>query len=70
MNIDITDKVSFQLSDDECLPLTKCICGVKFDPWTFILSIYSDTPKECPNCKAKLYFSNQIRVYQVKDEQT
>ncbi len=68
MNIDITDQVDFQFNDDEYLPLTKCACGKKFDPWKFSISIYEDDPDICPNCGRKLFFRISIRVYEVKDE--
>ena len=62
--IDITDKVAFGLNDDERLPLMKCVCGEKFEPWDFTLGIDSDPgyPEECPNCKRKMWFSVEIRV--------
>ncbi len=63
--LDITALVSFQNNDDESLPLTKCACGQTFPSWEFILSIYADMPHECPNCHRKLFFRNEIRVYEV-----
>jgi DNA-directed RNA polymerase subunit RPC12/RpoP len=67
-SIDVTKQVKFGNNDDECLPITKCICGQKFDVWDFIISIYKDDPTVCPNCGIKLYFSNETRVYQVIEE--
>lgn len=63
--IDVTNKVYFYNPDDECLPITQCVCGKKFEPWSFIISIYDDSPSACPTCGAKLYFRNAVRVYQV-----
>lgn len=62
---DVTDIVDFQNPDDELLPVTKCVCGFKFDSWEFTISIYKDDPYECPDCGAKLFFRNAVRVYQV-----
>jgi DNA-directed RNA polymerase subunit RPC12/RpoP len=66
-SIDVTKKVNFGWIDDESLPITKCICGHEFEMWCgdLTISIYKDDPTECPNCGAKLYFSNEIRIYQV-----
>lgn len=67
MNIDVTSKVDFQNNDDESLPLTQCVCGQKFKPWDFIIHIYEDDPKICPNCGRKLFFRNQIHVFEVQE---
>ena len=61
----VTKKVEFQNNDDECLPITKCVCGAQFIPWEFIISIYSDDASSCPECGRKLYFCNEIQVYEV-----
>ena len=64
-NKDVTSQVEFGNNDDECLPITKCVCGAVFMPWEFIISIYSDDAYECPKCQRKFYFSCSIRIYQV-----
>lgn len=64
-SIDVTNKVDFQNNDDDSLPLTKCVCGKEFHVWDFIISIYGDMARECPNCRRKLYFKNSITVYEV-----
>ncbi len=64
---DVTTLVDFDNSDDEYLPVTKCVCGEKFSAWHFIISIYSDDPKPCPKCGRKFYFRNAIRVFQVEE---
>ena len=52
--------------DDECLPVTECICGKEFRGWSdYVLSIYEDTPTECPNCHRKFFFTNYIRIFEV-----
>lgn len=69
-DLDVTDKVSFGNNDDEALPLTKCVCGEKFQEWAFIVSIYPKwEASACPKCGRRLYFRNAIRVFQVVDEQ-
>ena len=67
-DIDITDQVRFDLNDDECLPITKCVCGERFGPWDFFISIYRDHPYRCPACGRALYFRPGIRVYEVNDD--
>ena len=64
---DVTSQVDFHNNDDECLPITQCVCGEKFPAWSFVISIYEDTPKECPNCGAKLFFRLGIQVFQVEE---
>ncbi len=69
MNIDVTDKVVFDNDDidGECLPLYKCVCGKEFEKWHFILSIYEDHPHICSHCGRKLFFRNEIKVYEVEE---
>ena len=62
--VDVTDQVRFGNSDDEMLPLTKCICGENFQMWNFVIGIYKDEPKECPMC-GRRYFFTSTRVYEV-----
>ncbi len=69
---EVTDLVEFLGNDDECLPITKCICGARFDPWTFIISIYRNGnphsfSDECIHCKRKFYFRTSIRIFEIKD---
>lgn len=68
-DINVTSFVEFNNADDECLPLTKCVCGYRFEPWTTIISIYRDTPWECPICRAKLYCSLNVQVFQIVSDQ-
>ena len=65
MNKDITTQVDFDNPDDELLPLTKCVCGQKFESWEFTISIYDKNPTTCPSCKRGLFFRQAIRVYEV-----
>jgi DNA-directed RNA polymerase subunit RPC12/RpoP len=66
--VDVTEIVDFQNPDDESLPVTMCVCGKRFDPWKFHISIYEKNPYECPECGAKLFFGHAVRVYQVVEE--
>lgn len=59
---DATEIKLTDLPDDECLPI-ECICGYGKKPWTFIISIYSDNPDECPQCGRKYYFKQDIQVF-------
>ena len=62
---DITKDVESGDNDGELLPIFKCVCGRKFNDWNFTISIYRDKPDECPSCGRKLFFSIQIKVYEV-----
>ena len=68
MKVDVTKKVRFGNSKDNTLPIVRCVCGNTFLLWDFVIDIYDDTPSICPRCGAKLYFVNDIKVYQVVDE--
>ena len=63
---DVTNLVDFGNNDDECLPITQCICGLKFQTWDYIINIYPEDAIGCPACGAKLYFRLGIKVYQVE----
>lgn len=63
--IEVTRDVEFGNSDDEYLPITKCVCGEKFTLWDFSIGIYDDMVDECPKCGAKLFFTNHIQVFQI-----
>lgn len=63
--IDITDKVEFGWNDDEALPLTRCVCGKKWNTWDFILGVEKDYPTECPSCGRRLFWSTHIRVFEI-----
>jgi hypothetical protein len=65
VSVDVTDQVSFGNSDDEYLPITKCICGERFGHWNFTIGIYKDEPKECPMCGRRYFFTTSTRVYEV-----
>jgi len=65
--MDVTASVDFENNDDECLPLTRCVCGKNFRAWDFIVSIYGDPElvNRCPRCGRGYIFTNEIRIYQV-----
>jgi len=67
MDKDVTELVDFGLNDDECLPLTKCVCGRAFFPWDFQLGIYRDSATECHECGRKFFFQLSLRVFEVVD---
>lgn len=69
-SIDVTANVEFGNPDDECLPLTRCVCGAEFEPWTNIISIYDDPAfmEPCPKCGRLLYFRATITVYERKGD--
>ena len=65
--VDVTNQVDFQNNDDECLPITKCVCGAKFDPWAFIIDVYEDDPANCPLCGRLRFFRLNIAGYEVQE---
>ena len=66
MDTDVTTAVEFDAPDEEVLPLRTCVCGTRFPPWTFTLSIYRDLPiAPCPTCGRRLYFTATIHVYEI-----
>jgi hypothetical protein len=65
--VDITEDVCFGEVDSEYLPLEKCKCGKEFEYWKFILSDDKDNLNICPQCNRKLFFSNQIKVYEIQE---
>jgi|ETNvirnome_6_100_1030635.scaffolds.fasta_scaffold75246_4 hypothetical protein len=68
-SVDVTHLVNFENPDDECLPLTSCICGKEFDAWEVVLSIYEDDAWEC-DCGAELYFESDIKVFNAAHQYT
>lgn len=63
---DVTSQVSFDLNDDECLPITKCTCGAKFKSWEFFISVNDGGEYySCPQCGSKFYWATHIKVFQV-----
>ena len=64
-DIDVTKDIRFGDNDGEYLPITKCVCGEKFNSWDFSISIYNDMLTECPKCNRKFYFRNSITIYEV-----
>ena len=63
---DVTAEVAFWGNDGDTLPLTRCACGAEFPAWDFILSVYADLARQCPRCGRRMYFRNDIRVYEVE----
>lgn len=64
---DVTDQIQVGAVDDELVAVNKCVCGEVFDHWYFYLSIYPDSPNECPACGRKFYFTSTVRVFEVTD---
>ena len=64
---DVTADVKFGAVDDECLPLTRCLCGAAWNAWHGPVLSYTsrETAEECPVCLRRFYFTNDIRVWEV-----
>jgi len=52
--------------DGELVWLSQCKCGAEFKPWDFILTIYEDDPRQCPECGRMLYFSVKVTIHEVE----
>ncbi len=66
MLVDVTAQTASGFNDDESLPITKCVCGAKFEYWDFFVGLGEDSAAECPKCGRKLCFSVDIRIYEVR----
>ena len=65
MDKDITNLVEIDNKDNECIHLLKCVCGQEYKAWDFTISIYRDDPRECAICYRQLYYSIEVKVYEV-----
>lgn len=64
---DVTKLVDFGRNDDEFLPLTKCVCGHRWNTWDFSIALGPRNPYYCPYCGRFLYFTLDIHVFEVDD---
>ena len=65
---DVTDQVRVGYSDEESLPMEKCVCGASWPTWDGpILHIERDDPVECPKCGRKFHWKSKITVWEVSD---
>lgn len=62
---DVTAESVTGAPDGESVPLTRCPCGATFALWDFILTIYPDMARACPQCGRKLYAEVSVRVFEV-----
>ncbi len=66
---EVTDKVSFQTPEIDCLSLDSCICGKRFNCWEFTCPIHPVHPDErlhtYSNCGRSFYFSIDIKVFEI-----
>lgn len=60
MKQDVTAKVEIGEVDGELVPITKCLCGAKFELWTQTLGIGAEW--ECPKCRRRLGVDISVRV--------
>jgi hypothetical protein len=66
--VEVTNSVDFGFNDEELLPVTKCVCGKKFIPWEFSIGLWEEGAAECPECGRMMFFSVEIRVYEVNND--
>jgi DNA-directed RNA polymerase subunit RPC12/RpoP len=64
----VGDQMEYGFSDGDYLPIEKCVCGAEFDWWEFSISIYENTPTECPKCGRKFFFTTHVSVWEVIDD--
>jgi len=64
----ITSEVEFGFSDDEYLPITRCLCGAEFEPYEQWISIYESSPWECSECGAEMVWEFKPNVYLITGE--
>lgn len=64
---DVTKQVTFGNPDDEYLQIIECVCGKAFNWWEFIISIYEDSARQCPNCGRKFIFKQEVKIYEIED---
>jgi len=67
---DVTDLVlvnPYEI-DGEIVPVGRCICGHKGGWGNFTISIYRDHAKKCPECGRRLYYTVNLRVYEVEED--
>ena len=67
MIIDITKDIKVGEVDGTILPILKCKCGETFDHYSFCIGDESDKPTQCPNCKRRLFFTSEIKIFDVLD---
>ena len=65
---DVTKEIEFGRSDDELLPITRCVCEHEYPLWEFSICIYRDDPYECKHCGRKLYWTSKVTVYCVNED--
>jgi hypothetical protein len=66
MSTDVTLSVRWENPDDESLPLLRCVCGRVFGRWEMVISIYPEYAREMPCCGRRLYFRNEVRVFEAE----
>jgi hypothetical protein len=64
--LNVTDQVRVGNPDDEICPVLRCVCGQKFEPWKQCLSVYRDNPTRMVCCGRRLYFCNEIQIFEVE----
>jgi hypothetical protein len=62
---DVTNDVRTGATDDEAVPLLRCVCGQTYPSWDMILSVYADEAKPMPCCGRRLYFVATVKVFEV-----
>jgi len=62
---DITDLVSYDLPDGDCLPVNKCAYGHAYESWDFILMADRETPTTCKYCGRSMYFKLSICIMEI-----
>lgn len=70
-DIDVTSKVEFVILDGETVGVTKCVCGATSYKWDFTLDRKLDRhpglwgAKACAVCERQMYYTDDVRVFEV-----
>jgi len=70
VDVEVTNKVIHGFLERDRLVLKRCVCGQEFGWWEMMIPM-KDTylsPVKCPNCKAELFFTTEIKVWTRKEE--
>ena len=66
-DLDVSRLVSWSWNDGEDLPLTKCVCGKEWEPWSGpVVGFERDDPRFCDTCGRAFYWrGTTTRVFEI-----
>lgn len=66
-DIDITEFVYMECVNNKTISLLECVCGAKFVKNELRLSADKKKYQVCPACERKLYYSNDVRIWEIDE---